>query len=197
MCNENENRQNMIHKDLLEACKKGDSMAQMKIYQLYYKPMFHASLRILGDRMEAEDVMQDAFLIAFKNVSSIDVNISFGGWLKRIVVNRSLDVLRKRKPQVELVADYPDEIQPDSGFLSDEEPIEEKVEKVRRALKKLPEKYRLVLSLNLFEGYDHDEIGQILGVTPSTSRAQLSRGKQKLLHMMSALTVLGLLLAVI
>lgn len=175
----------MIHKELLDACKKGDSRAQMEIYRLYYKPMYHASLRILGNTMEAEDVMQEAFLVAFRNIGSIDLNVSFGGWLKRIVVNRSLDALRKRKPQMELVADYPDDIESEQGYMTEEGTVDEKVEKVRRALEKLPEKYRLVLTLNLFEGYDHDEIGQILGVTPSTSRAQLSRGKQKLLQLIS------------
>jgi RNA polymerase sigma-70 factor (ECF subfamily) len=175
----------MMHKDLLEACKKGDSRAQMKIYGLYYKPMYHVSLRILGNTMEAEDVMQEAFLVAFRNIGSVDLNVSFGGWLKRIVINRSLDALRKRKPQMELVADFPDEIPSENYSMPDERPIEETVEKVRRALDQLPEKYRVVLSLSLFEGYDHDEISQILGVTPSTSRAQLSRGKLKLLHLIA------------
>ncbi len=179
------NEHNIIHKELLDACKKGDSRAQMEIYRLYYKPMYHASLRILGDTMEAEDVMQEAFLVAFRNIGSIDLNISFGGWLKRIVINRSLDALRKRKPQMELVVDFPDEIESESGYMPEEGSVSEKVEQVRRALEKLPEKYRLVLTLNLFEGYDHDEIGQILGVTPSTSRAQLSRGKQKLIQLIS------------
>jgi RNA polymerase sigma-70 factor (ECF subfamily) len=182
---ETKNGHNIIHKELLEACKKGDSRAQMEIYRLYYKPMYHVSLRILSDTMEAEDVMQEAFLVAFRNIRSIDLNISFGGWLKRIVVNRSLDALRRRKPQMELVPDYPDELLPDEGYMPDEGSIDDKVEKVRRALERLPEKYRLVLTLNLFEGYDHDEIGQILGVTASTSRAQLSRGKQKLLQLIS------------
>jgi RNA polymerase sigma factor (sigma-70 family) len=182
---ETEIRHKMMHKTLLDACKKGDSRAQMEIYRLYYKPMFHVSLRILGDKMEAEDVMQEAFLVAFKNISSIDLNTSFGGWLKRIVVNRSLDTIRKRKPQVELVAEFPDEIPSESFAMPEDGTIEEKVEMVRRALNKLPEKYRVILSLNLFEGYDHDEIGQILGVTPSTSRAQVSRGKQKLLQLMA------------
>ena len=175
----------MIHKELLEACRRGESRAQMEIYRLYYKPMYHASLRILGDSMEAEDVMQEAFLVAFRKIGSIDLNISFGGWLKRIVVNRSLDALRKRKPQEVLVEDFPDEVSSESFSLPEEGNLEDKVEKVRRALEKLPEKYRLVLSLSLFEGYDHDEIGQILGVTPSTSRAQLSRGKQKLLQLIN------------
>jgi RNA polymerase sigma-70 factor (ECF subfamily) len=175
----------MVHKELLEACRRGDANAQMKIYKLYYKPMFHVSLRILKDNMEAEDVMQEAFLVAFRNLGTVDLNSSFGGWLKRIVINRSLDALKKRKNVVELVADFPDEIEPETYQISDEVPVEETVNKIRRALDKLPEKYRVVLSLNLFEGYDHDEIGQILGVTSSTSRAQLSRGKQKLLQLLS------------
>jgi RNA polymerase sigma factor (sigma-70 family) len=182
---ETETRHTIMHKDLLEACKKNDTRAQMKIYQLYYKPMYHVSLRILGDTMEAEDVMQEAFLVAFRNIRSMDVNVSFGGWLKRIVINRSLDALRKRKPEVELVAEYPDEIPVEQNYASDELTTEEKVDRIRRALDRLPEKYRVILSLNLFEGYDHDEIGQILGVTASTSRAQLSRGKQKLLQLMA------------
>lgn len=180
-----ENEHNMIHRDLLNACRKGDSKAQMKIYGLYYKPMYHVSLRILGDSMEAEDVMQEAFLVAFKNIGSIDLNVSFGGWLKRIVVNRSLDTLRKRKNTVELMADIPEDISTEVSDQAEEGTTEEKIEKIRRALEKLPEKYRIILSLSLFEGYDHDEIGQILGVTPSTSRAQLSRGKQKLLQVMA------------
>ena len=176
---------NIIHQDLLNACKKGDSKAQMKIYQLYYKPMYHVSLRILGDSMEAEDVMQESFLVAFKHINAIDINSGFGGWLKRIVINRSLDALRKRRNNVELMADIPDDVSADLTYDLEEASAEENVTKVRRALEKLPDKYRIILSLSLFEGYDHEEIGQILGVTPSTSRAQLSRGKQKLLQLIA------------
>ena len=173
------------HKELLEACRKGDSRAQMEIYRLYYKPMFHVSQRILGDRMEAEDVMQEAFLVAFRNLGSVDLSVSFGGWLKRIVINRSLDALRKRRNQVELADDFPEVADTETVSIPEEGTTEEIVEKIRRAITRLPEKYRLVLSLNLFEGYDHDEISQILGVTASTSRAQLSRGKQRLLAIMA------------
>jgi RNA polymerase sigma-70 factor (ECF subfamily) len=129
--------------------------------------------------------MQEAFLVAFRNIRSIDLTISFGGWLKRIVINRSLDVLRKRKPHVELVPELPDDMAEEPIVLPEETTVSEKIEKIRAAMQKLPEKYRVVLSLNLFEGFDHDEIGQILGVTASTSRAQLSRGRQKLLQAMS------------
>ncbi|MFO7617520.1 MAG: sigma-70 family RNA polymerase sigma factor, partial [Bacteroidales bacterium] len=173
----------MVHQELLEACKRGDPQAQMKLYKLYYKPMFHVSLRILSDRMEAEDVMQEAFLIAFRTLSKVDLNISFGGWLRRIVINRSLDALRKRKGEVELTGEIAEESGYQAESFEESETVEEKVGKIKRAMQRLPEKYRLVLSLNLFEGYDHDEIGQILGIPASTSRAHLSRGKQKLLQL--------------
>jgi len=171
----------MVHQELLEGCKKGDALAQMKIYRLYYKPMYHVALRILADPMEAEDIMQESFLTAFRNLASVNLASGFGGWLKRIVVNRSLDALRKRKKEIELVDDLPDEIESGPAYQPDQDNLEEKIRKVQRALERLPEKYRIVLTLNLFEGYDHDEIGQILGVSASTSRAQVSRGKQKLL----------------
>jgi RNA polymerase sigma-70 factor (ECF subfamily) len=176
----------LVHQELLESCKRGDTQAQMKIYRLYYKPMYHVSLRILGDSMEAEDVMQEAFLTAFRNLDTISLNISFGGWLKRIVINRSLDALRKRKGQIELTPDFPDEPEPEPVWQDDQDTVEEKVRKVKRAMEFLPDKYRMVLNLCLFEGYDHEEVGEILGIPASTSRAHLSRGKQKLLHILSA-----------
>jgi RNA polymerase sigma-70 factor (ECF subfamily) len=175
------------HQEILEACKKGDNRAQMEIYRLYYKPMYHVALRILGDQMEAEDVMQESFLVAFRNLGSVHLSTSFGGWLKKIVVNRSLDALRLHKNNVELMDDFPDEVMPQSSYQPDEDTVQEKISKVRRAMEKLPEKYRIILNLNLFEGYDHDEISQILGVPASTSRAQVSRGKQKLLALIGGL----------
>ena len=176
----------IVHQELLEACKRGDPQAQMKLYKLYYKPMFHVSLRILSDRMEAEDVMQEAFLTAFRSLPRVDLNISFGGWLKRIVVNRSLDALRKRRPEVELTGEFSDDSGYQAEIFEESDAVQDKVGKIKRAMQRLPEKYRLVLSLNLFEGYDHDEIGQILGIPSSTSRAHLSRGKQKLLQLIGS-----------
>jgi len=176
----------LVHRELLEECKRGSAQAQMKVYKLYYKPMYHVSLRILGDRMEAEDVMQESFLAAFRNLGAISLNVSFGGWLKRIVINRSLDALRKKRGQIELLPDFPDEPEAEPVWQDDQDTVEEKVRKVRRAMEFLPEKYRLVINLCLFEGYDHEEVGEILGIPASTSRAHLSRGKQKLQQILSA-----------
>ena len=171
----------IAHEDLLASCKRSDPKAQMQIYKLYYKAMYNTSLHIVGDTAEAEDIMQEAFLKAFDMLPKTDLNIGFGGWLKKIVVNKSLDVVRKRKVHFEEVDEYRDDRIDESSFEESGENISEKIRIVKRAMTKLPEKYRTVLSLNLIEGYDHEEISSLLGITASTSRAQLSRGKQKLL----------------
>jgi len=86
-----------IHQDLIDGCRSGDQKAQFQVYKLYYKAMFNTSLRIVNNDMEAEDVMQEAFLSAFEKINTYSGTVSFGAWLKRIVVNRSLDCLGKRK----------------------------------------------------------------------------------------------------
>lgn len=143
--------------------------------------MYNTSLHIVSDAAEAEDIMQEAFLKAFEMLPKIDLSVGFGGWLKKIVVNKSLDVVRKRKVYFEEVDEIKDDRIDDSSIEYQGESLSDKIRTVKRAMHKLPEKYRTVLSLNLFEGYDHEEISDMLGITTSTSRAQLSRGKQKLL----------------
>ncbi len=169
-----------IHQDLIDGCRAGDQKAQFQVYKLYYKAMYNTCLRIVNDSMEAEDVMQEAFLSAFEKINTYSGTISFGAWLKRIVVNRSLDTLGKRKAIFE-------DIESHSGIRDDshedvayKEELEAKVEEVKAAIEKLPEGYRVILSLYLIEGYDHDEIAELLHISSSTSRSQLSRAKQKL-----------------
>jgi RNA polymerase sigma factor (sigma-70 family) len=170
-----------LHQDLLDGCKVGDQKAQFQIYKLYYKAMYNTSLRIVNDTMEAEDIMQESFLSAFEKIDTYSGTVSFGAWLKKIVINRSLDALSKKKAIFEDI-DYHIGIQDDSSedILRKEE-IDIKVEEVKEAINKLPDGYRIILSLYLLEGYDHDEIGEILSISSSTSRSQLSRAKQKLI----------------
>lgn len=175
----------IVHKDLLDRCKRDDPGAQIEIYKLYYKAMYNTSLYITKNEADAEDIMQEAFLKAFQLLPKVDLESGFGGWLKKIVVNKSLDYLRKRKIHFEEVDQIKDET-PDTSTIEDsEESVNEKILKIKRAMNRLPEKYRVIISLNLLEGYDHDEISSILGITSSTSRAQLSRGKQKLLQLLN------------
>jgi RNA polymerase sigma-70 factor (ECF subfamily) len=169
-----------IHQDLIDGCREGDQKAQFQVYKLYYKAMYNTSLRIVNDSMEAEDVMQEAFLSAFEKINTYSGTVSFGAWLKRIVVNRSLDVLGRRKAIFEELNGH-DGIRDNS--IEDAEYREEtetKVEEVKAAIERLPEGYRVILSLYLIEGYDHDEIAEMLNISSSTSRSQLSRAKQKL-----------------
>ena len=170
-----------IHQQLIDRCKHNDGKAQMEIYRLYYKAMYNASYRIVNDEQEAEDIMQEAFLSAFEKIETYKGEVSFGAWLKKIVINRSLDELKKRKVQFQPV----DEI----GEISDETDetdmdFENEIREVRKAVEALPEGYRIVLSLYLLEGYDHDEIAQILNITNSTSRSKFKREKKKLLEIL-------------
>ncbi len=171
-----------IHRPVVERCREGDRKAQYEIYKLYSKAMFNVSVRITNNIAEAEDVLQEAFLSAFQNIGSYKWEASFGSWLKKIVINQSISVLRKRKLEISPIEEekeIEDEIE---NF--DEDEINFKVDIIKMAMKQLPEGFRLVLSLYLFDGYDHGEIGLILGITETTSKTQYMRAKKRLLEIM-------------
>jgi len=166
-----------IHQDIINACKAGDRNAQFKIYKLYYKAMYNTSLRIVNDTMEAEDIMQEAFLQAFNRIHSYTGEGSFGSWLKRIVINKSLDVIRKRKIQVSLEEEsmeFPDIIEENR-----EEEIRLQLAEVKEAIGELPEEYSVIINLFLLEQYSHEEISEMLNITNNLSRTRLVRAKQK------------------
>lgn len=141
--------------------------------------MLNVAFRIVGNIAEAEDVLQEAFLDAFNRVKDFRQETTFGLWLKQIVVHRSINLLRKRKMDfVDLEGEQLDNI-PGEETEDDEETIY-KVVQVKEAMKELPEGYRVVLSLYLLEGYDHEEIGQVLNISENTSRTQFLRAKRKL-----------------
>ena len=170
-----------LHQDLLDGCKLGDQKAQFQIYKLYYKAMYNTSLRIVNDTMEAEDIMQESFLSAFEKIETYSGTVSFGAWLKKIVINRSLDALGKRKAVFEDIESHAGLRDESSDDMVKYEELDVKVEEVKEAIEQLPDGYRVILSLYLLEGYDHDEIAEILSISSSTSRSQLSRAKQKLI----------------
>jgi len=172
-----------IHQDLIEGCKQGSRSAQFKIYKLYYKTMYNTSLRILNDTAEAEDNMQESFLDAFRKIEHYSGEGTFGSWLKRIVVNNALDTLRKRRDQISI-----DEAGIDLAEEEDqmtEEEIQLQVKEIKEAVTQLPQEYRIILSLYLLEGYDHEEISEILQISYNNSRTRFSRARQKLLQVIS------------
>jgi len=172
------------HYNLVVECKQGSKKACYQLYKLYAKAMLNVSFRIVGNIAEAEDVLQEAFLDAFNKVKDFRQDTTFGLWLKQIVVNRSINLLRKRKLQlVELDGEQFENIADDE--FEDDEDTQYQAARVKEAIKQLPEGYRLVLSLYLLEGYDHEEISQILEISENTSRTQFLRAKRKLLEILN------------
>ncbi len=168
-----------IHADLVKQCKEGDRSAQYKLYELYNKAMFNVALRIVNNRDDAEDVLQESFINAFQNLHSFEFRSTFGAWLKRIVINKALTLLKSKKDFIESWHEGIDREEEEDHHGSE---VELKVEKVKRAMTHLPDGFRTVLTLYLFEGYDHKEIAEILGIAESTSKTQYLRAKVKLLQ---------------
>lgn len=157
----------------------------MKLYGLYYKAMYNTCLRIVRNETEAEDIMQESFLSAFENISSYNGSVSFGSWLKRIVINRSLDYMKKNSPVMVEAGENLNTL-PDNDDSEEPEFIIEQAQAIKSAISALPDGYRIILSLNLLEGYDHEEISFILNITQSTSRSQLARAKKRLIEIMKS-----------
>jgi len=163
---------------LLERCKKGDTSAQMQIYKDYYRAMYNTSLRILKDEFEAEDIMQEAFLTAFTKLDTFIGEVSFGAWLKRIVINKSLTQLKKNNKYQDVKMEVISETSVENEDAIDYSGLH--AGKVMETLNSLKDNYRVVLNLNLIEGYDYEEISQILGYSNENVRTTVSRAKKKL-----------------
>ena len=171
-----------MHGELIEKCRKQDRKAQLRIYKLYYKAMYNTSYRIVNNTADAEDMMQEAFLDAFGKIDSYQGTGSFGSWLKRIVINKSLDFIKSTKETTSLDADTMEVM--DSTDVDDSyaENVFLRMEEIGKALDKLPGHYRTILSLYLLEGYDQQEIAQILGLSHNNVRIRYMRAKKHLLH---------------
>ncbi|QOD61765.1 RNA polymerase sigma factor [Polaribacter haliotis] len=170
--------------NLIERCKKSDKNAQLEIYKAYYKAMYNVSFRILKDEFEAEDIMQEAFLTVFTKMHTYKGEVTFGAWLKRIVINKSLTQLKKNSRYKEVKM----EVIPNDDVVQEEvmEYSGLKVNTVLNCLQGLKENYRLVLNLHLIEGYDYEEIAQILNYTNENVRTTVSRAKKKLKQVLLA-----------
>jgi RNA polymerase sigma factor (sigma-70 family) len=165
-----------INDKLVERARKGDQQAMYRLYRMYVQAMYNTCIRIVINQYDAEDILQESFVSAFKNLDSFKGESSFGVWLKRIVINKSLNSLReKRQSFTDL----------DNLHISYEEDVEEDfpevtAEIVHEAIKSLPEKARVVLNLYLLEGYMHKEIAQMLDISESTSKSQYQRARKLL-----------------
>ena len=174
-----------IHKKIIEACKKGDERSKYELYQLYSKAMFNVCYRMMNNREEAEDMLQDAFTQAFLKLDTYRYESNFGAWLKRIVINTCLNAINKRK----LELTYCDTIyEKELPREEEENDVQFTVDSITKAMEKLPEGSRMVFSLYLFEGYDHGEISQIMKITESTSKSQFMRAKRRVIEILKEQT---------
>jgi RNA polymerase sigma factor (sigma-70 family) len=168
-----------IHAPLIEECKKGNSNAQYKHYRQYSKAMFNLAYRILNNREDAEDILQETFVDGFRNIDTFRFESTFGAWLKKILVNKCINELKRKKIDLTLYETMPFDV------AEDEEETVYNTDKIFKSIEMLPDGYRIILTLYLLEGYDHSEISQILGITESTSKSQYSRAKEKLRILLS------------
>lgn len=169
--------QTKIDNTVIEACKKGNRLAQYTLYNQYSKAMYNLAYRMMNNKEDAEDMLQDAFTDAFNKLNTFRYESTFGAWLKTILINKCINQLRKKKVEI-ITENVPENL--NDNVDENEFSFSGDIQKVFRAIEKLPGGYRIVFTLYLLEGYDHTEIGDILGISKSTSKTQYHRAKNKL-----------------
>jgi len=176
------------HKELVDACALNDKIAQMKIYNLYFKAMYNTSYHIVNDKFVAEDIMQDAFIDVFNKVATFEWRSSFGSWLKRIVVNKSIDFIKKNKKTISLSEEMENY---NAGIIEEDDEFFDctqcKLEDIKQSIESLSSNYRTILVLHLFDGYDHQEISQILDISYNSVRVRYMRARRILVEKISPL----------
>jgi len=143
--------------------------------------MFNTALRIVKDTAQAEDIMQESFLSAFTKLHTFKGEVTFGSWLKRIVINNSIHQYRKQQKKNEVALDevmY--KVEDNDGIASNHLFTELKAQKVMETMKDLKDNYRISLTLHLIEGFDYEEISDIMNISYANCRTTVSRAKESL-----------------
>jgi RNA polymerase sigma-70 factor (ECF subfamily) len=161
-------------REIIDACISGDNRARERLYHILAPRMYGVCLRYAKDKSEAEDNLQDGFITVFTRLQDFRHEGSFEGWVRRIMVNVSVNRYRK-KQQLVLV----DEVrQLDSQTTEEEAHGSLPMEDLARIIQELPPRYRMVFNLYVMEGYSHAEIGKEMGITEGASRSDLSRARE-------------------
>ena len=166
----------MTEEQLIKGCVQNDVACQRLLFERYAGKLMTICLRYSCDKPEAEDMLQDAFIKIFSHIRQYKSEGSFEGWMKRIVVNCALKTIQKKKTRFIEISNH-DAAAPQSdsfvlSSLSEDELI--------KLISNLPDGYRIVFNLYVMEGYSHDEIAEMLGIQPATSRSQLVKARKLL-----------------
>lgn len=168
----------MLLSEILERCKQNDRRAQLQLYRKYCDGMYYVAYRFLRNSFEAEEAMQEGFVKAFTKMHQYNGEVTFGAWLKRIVINKSIDMLKAKKLELVAINEQVMGTVDEFNDWSVEDGIT--LDQIKEAIDELPERYRYAVMLFLVEGYDHQEISEILDITEVASRTLVHRGKKKL-----------------
>ncbi len=176
------NSTNQNIEELVALCRDKNQKAQFEIYNRYCKAMYNVAFRIVKDEHFAQDVMQEGFLKAFTKIDSYKQEVAFGAWLKRIIVNYSIDFYKKNNQfQFDDLERNLYKIEESNENLVDNSSFNElKVNQVLEAINCLKDNYRMILTLFYIEGYDQEEISEILNISYANCRTTLSRAKENL-----------------
>jgi RNA polymerase sigma factor (sigma-70 family) len=175
--------ENIQHEEVIERCKRGDSSAYTELYNRYAKEVYNTIYRLVNHTGEAEDLLQETFVSAFQAIQRFEHTGGFRAWIKRIAINKSISWLRKKK--IRFV-----ELETSGARAPDEDGIDEnafafRVEEVKKAIEELPEGYRTIVQLHVFENITHTEIAGMLGLENNNVRIQYHRAKQRILKTLS------------
>lgn len=163
--------------ELLLRCQKKDQRAQMEVYQRYHKAMYHSALRIVQNPVDAEDIMHDGFLTAFEKINQYKGENKFGGWLKQITVRKALNHLQTKEKYRWSVLEEEKTEEPSEW---EEALDDDHSAHLEEALNQLKSRYRTALVLMYLEGYDYDELSEILSLSYGSCRTLISRAKAQL-----------------
>ena len=166
-----------LHRYLIQRSQEGDRKAQHELYNLYVAAMYNICRRMMGNDEDAKDALQDSFIQAFSKLNTLQNLDSFPGWLKRIVINRCLNQLKQTR-ELQMLPSIEPSMLPDDHEIEDTSEL--KVNRIKKAIDHISEGCRTVLNLYVFEGYNHQEIAQILSISESASKAQYSKAKSKI-----------------
>lgn len=163
---------------LISGCLRNDRKAQYELYQKYGKQMYNVCMRMLGQESSSSDALQDGFIDVYNKLYLYNGQGPLGAWMRRIMINSCIDQLRRNKSMPVVYAEHLPE-KPEEVYIEKKYGIDE----LMKVIDQLADGYKMIFNLYAIEGYDHEEIGQILGVSVQTSKSQYHRAKLKIKDM--------------